>query len=196
MLFLFYFFFFFFLMIRRPPRSTLFPYTTLFRSGRASWCRVGRPRAASRRSTILSASQPSAAPRVLASTSFTSARRMPGIRSWYSSIATELQQAASTSGSPAGRAPGASLGVPSGNAGIGVRGSGLLGHGATQHTGLDLGPGPAPASGRSDEQEASMQRDRDPLNGEGDRLLHMIGNSHIDPVWLWRWPEGYQAVRA
>src|SRR2546429_2285066 len=27
--------FFFFLMIRRPPRSTLFPYTTLFRSLRA-----------------------------------------------------------------------------------------------------------------------------------------------------------------
>src|SRR2546425_10725733 len=27
---------FFFLMIRRPPRSTLFPYTTLFRSGRAT----------------------------------------------------------------------------------------------------------------------------------------------------------------
>src|SRR5258705_2896850 len=29
-------FFFFFLMIRRPPRSTLFPYTTLFRSHPAS----------------------------------------------------------------------------------------------------------------------------------------------------------------
>src|SRR2546430_12750091 len=29
------FFFFFFLMIRRPPRSTLFPYTTLFRSNLA-----------------------------------------------------------------------------------------------------------------------------------------------------------------
>src|SRR5256885_15651540 len=33
--------FFFFLMIRRPPRSTLFPYTTLFRSrpsvSRGSW---------------------------------------------------------------------------------------------------------------------------------------------------------------
>src|SRR5215813_15018747 len=32
--------FFFFLMIRRPPRSTLFPYTTLFRSpprARARW---------------------------------------------------------------------------------------------------------------------------------------------------------------
>src|SRR2546426_3700849 len=28
-------FFFFFLMIRRPPRSTLFPYTTLFRSPQA-----------------------------------------------------------------------------------------------------------------------------------------------------------------
>src|SRR6516164_5062717 len=34
--FLFFFFFFFFLMIRRPPRSTLFPYTTLFRSETAS----------------------------------------------------------------------------------------------------------------------------------------------------------------
>src|SRR2546430_17486863 len=35
-------FFFFFLMIRRPPRSTLFPYTTLFRSAGK---RVGhRPR--------------------------------------------------------------------------------------------------------------------------------------------------------
>src|ERR1039458_10564014 len=34
---------FFFLMIRRPPRSTLFPYTTLFRSGGrdTSYARVG-----------------------------------------------------------------------------------------------------------------------------------------------------------
>src|SRR2546427_8854600 len=31
-LIIFLFLFFFFLMIRRPPRSTLFPYTTLFRS--------------------------------------------------------------------------------------------------------------------------------------------------------------------
>src|SRR3712207_9392095 len=31
-LILIYFYLFFFLMIRRPPRSTLFPYTTLFRS--------------------------------------------------------------------------------------------------------------------------------------------------------------------
>ncbi len=28
------------------------------------------------------------------------------------------------------------------------------------------------------------------------RHLYMIGNAHIDPVWLWRWPEGYQEVRA
>src|SRR2546429_9855808 len=43
--------YFFFLMIRRPPRSTLFPYTTLFRSPRgrcqtptaASRCRCSRP---------------------------------------------------------------------------------------------------------------------------------------------------------
>src|SRR5207253_10967815 len=36
-----YLFYFFFLMLRRPPRSTLFPYTTLFRSCsscRASMC--------------------------------------------------------------------------------------------------------------------------------------------------------------
>src|SRR5690348_18429558 len=31
------FFLFFFLMIRRPPRSTLFPYTTLFRSSFSAW---------------------------------------------------------------------------------------------------------------------------------------------------------------
>src|SRR5256885_16179522 len=41
------FLFFFFLMIRRPPRSTLFPYTTLFRSSstgrRKPWCGCCRP---------------------------------------------------------------------------------------------------------------------------------------------------------
>src|SRR6266853_2106724 len=31
-------------MIRRPPRSTLFPYTTLFRSRACTTCRVGTPR--------------------------------------------------------------------------------------------------------------------------------------------------------
>src|SRR5216683_5126387 len=38
------FFFFFFLMIRRPPRSTLFPYTTLFRS--RPGCRARQPSSA------------------------------------------------------------------------------------------------------------------------------------------------------
>src|SRR5256885_3370868 len=37
------FFFFFFLMIRRPPRSTLFPYTTLFRSPGSRWSCSGNP---------------------------------------------------------------------------------------------------------------------------------------------------------
>src|SRR5947199_8863419 len=43
-----FFFYFFFLMIRRPPRSTLFPYTTLFRSEANhethSSCRLDAPR--------------------------------------------------------------------------------------------------------------------------------------------------------
>src|SRR5438034_3428190 len=49
-------FFFFFLMIRRPPRSTLFPYTTLFRSPcrapsrRPSTSRRARPRSVRHRS--------------------------------------------------------------------------------------------------------------------------------------------------
>ncbi|NLH98260.1 MAG: alpha-mannosidase [Chthonomonadales bacterium] len=28
------------------------------------------------------------------------------------------------------------------------------------------------------------------------RILHAIGNAHIDPVWLWRWPEGLETIRA
>src|SRR5574340_1292971 len=40
-----FFLFFFFLMIRRPPRSTLFPYTTLFRSTIPT-CRSWPPRRA------------------------------------------------------------------------------------------------------------------------------------------------------
>src|SRR3982751_7003645 len=55
--------FFFFLMIRRPPRSTLFPYTTLFRSGRsrilgAAACRRTRTphTTADRKSTRLNSS--------------------------------------------------------------------------------------------------------------------------------------------
>ena len=28
------------------------------------------------------------------------------------------------------------------------------------------------------------------------KKLHMIGNAHIDPVWLWRWQEGLQEAKA
>src|SRR5690349_25121556 len=66
---LFFCFFFFFLMIRRPPRSTLFPYTTLFRSRHHSQichrtlsrhhvdhCRLGTKRRGDRKSTRLNSS--------------------------------------------------------------------------------------------------------------------------------------------
>lgn len=29
-----------------------------------------------------------------------------------------------------------------------------------------------------------------------DKKLHLIGNAHIDPVWLWRWQEGFHEVKA
>src|SRR5438876_8860954 len=63
-------FFFFFLMIRRPPRSTLFPYTTLFRSlrvarsfadtipARFTWL-LDRDTQTDRKSTRLNSSHPS-----------------------------------------------------------------------------------------------------------------------------------------
>ncbi|MFD2611932.1 alpha-mannosidase [Paenibacillus gansuensis] len=28
------------------------------------------------------------------------------------------------------------------------------------------------------------------------KKLHMIGNAHLDPVWLWQWQEGFQEVKA
>src|SRR6266496_6272026 len=49
--FFIFFLFFFFLMIRRPPRSTLFPYTTLFRSRRG-------PRSGPRRGRGMPAAAP------------------------------------------------------------------------------------------------------------------------------------------
>src|SRR2546423_12447342 len=48
------YFLFFFLMIRRPPRSTLFPYTTLFRSRARPWGdRADVSRGVRRRGTCL-----------------------------------------------------------------------------------------------------------------------------------------------
>src|SRR5256884_7170896 len=48
-------FFFFFLMIRRPPRSTLFPYTTLFRS-------IARPRGCGERCRAYRCARPGGVP--------------------------------------------------------------------------------------------------------------------------------------
>ena len=31
---------------------------------------------------------------------------------------------------------------------------------------------------------------------EEEYTIHMIGNAHIDPVWLWGWQEGSQTIRA
>ncbi|HEX7064285.1 MAG TPA: glycoside hydrolase family 38 C-terminal domain-containing protein [Bacillales bacterium] len=30
----------------------------------------------------------------------------------------------------------------------------------------------------------------------GQQTLHMIGNAHLDPVWLWQWQEGFQETKA
>src|SRR5437762_12465588 len=55
------YFFFFFFRLRRPPRSTLFPYTTLFRSSRcgprqrAVWCSRATASASSRSTTTTAA---------------------------------------------------------------------------------------------------------------------------------------------
>ncbi|GHH75939.1 alpha-mannosidase [Streptomyces sulfonofaciens] len=47
-------------------------------------------------------------------------------------------------------------------------------------------PQPEPASPRRIHRNPSSR----------ERTLHLVGNAHIDPVWLWRWPEGLQEVRA
>src|SRR5215467_7708126 len=58
-------FFFFFLMIRRPPRSTLFPYTTLFRAPwPARWRLIAAPMPAA--PPVTRATRPSSVPLVLA----------------------------------------------------------------------------------------------------------------------------------
>ena len=27
-------------------------------------------------------------------------------------------------------------------------------------------------------------------------VVHLVGNAHLDPVWLWRWPEGFAETKA
>src|SRR6266700_7143362 len=70
---------FFFLMIRRPPRSTLFPYTTLFRS-RAAWVRVGTAALLGFYATAISLARPGAAAITL--TTLAVAGVMIGVAPW------------------------------------------------------------------------------------------------------------------
>ena len=48
----------------------------------------------------------------------------------------------------------------------------------------------------SDPKQSERRVMTDATMGAQPRVLHLTGNSHIDPVWLWQWPEGYQEVRA
>ncbi len=51
----------------------------------------------------------------------------------------------------------------------------------------------------SNAPSGDQPRDRPPTPqplASPDRTLHLIGNSHLDPVWLWPWQEGYQEARA
>src|SRR5690625_2955401 len=43
---------------------------------------------------------------------------------------------------------------------------------------------------------ASAMPPADRPTATADRTLYMIGNAHLDPVWLWPWQEGYQEARA
>jgi alpha-mannosidase len=55
---------------------------------------------------------------------------------------------------------------------------------------------PAPiANAPAGDQPKGLPRDARPIASR-DRTLHMIGNAHLDPVWLWPWQEGYQEARA
>ena len=28
------------------------------------------------------------------------------------------------------------------------------------------------------------------------KRIHLIGNAHLDPVWLWQWQEGFAEIKA
>ena len=60
----------------------------------------------------------------------------------------------------------------------------------------DSAPSMAPvANAPSGAQPPGLTRDQRPP-ATPDRTIHMIGTTHIDPVWLWPWQEGYQEARA
>jgi alpha-mannosidase len=51
------------------------------------------------------------------------------------------------------------------------------------------------ANAPSGDQPADRPDTRRP-DATPDLALHMVGNAHLDPVWLWPWQEGYQEARA
>ncbi|PYE54613.1 alpha-mannosidase [Deinococcus yavapaiensis] len=42
----------------------------------------------------------------------------------------------------------------------------------------------------------TRREDHDSTSAAPRAVFHMIGNAHIDPVWLWNWQEGFQEVKA
>src|SRR2546422_619589 len=94
--------FFFFLMIRRPPRSTLFPYTTLFRSR-------SRPRSCPRR---VRGSPRAAGPRPAAA--LVGQRRPPVSRPPAAPFGTRLAQSSRQSAASGGRRSGTGAQLGSG----------------------------------------------------------------------------------
>jgi alpha-mannosidase len=56
-------------------------------------------------------------------------------------------------------------------------------------------PAKAPIANAPSGPQGGLSRDQRPA-ATASRVLHMIGNSHLDPVWLWPWQEGYQEARA
>jgi alpha-mannosidase len=59
-------------------------------------------------------------------------------------------------------------------------------HRARQKAPVDAGPQPEPLAPAAPALTGPV----------GERVLYMIGNAHIDPVWLWQWQEGLHQVRA
>lgn len=46
------------------------------------------------------------------------------------------------------------------------------------------------------ENRETKERQGQTGDDHGRKTLHMIGNAHLDPVWFWRWQEGFQEVKA
>src|SRR5512142_3440269 len=49
-----------------------------------------------------------------------------------------------------------------------------------------------------DEQKANFYARAELGKAPAEKIqkLHLIGNAHIDPVWLWQWQEGFHEVKA